>query len=398
MSNKNCTILIVDDEPLLESLFLQTFEEAITNNEFQFIFAENGIKALEAIERNPEIGIVFTDINMPEMDGLTLLARLSKQQRLFCTVVISAYDDMHNIRTAMNNGASDFITKPIDLSDLEITLKKTVSQYLAMHQSLADKRKILEIQTELNIASSIQRAFLPNDFSHFSNNELFTSDSLVLYGEMLPAKEIGGDFFDFFPLKNNQVGIIIADVSGKSISAALFMAISMSLIRAVAGVANSPSECMQNVNRLLQFNNESCMFVTVFYAIIDPASGALHYCNAGHNPPFIVSQNGEINRLEHAGIALGVSEDWLEKVSLYQDHSLPLKKGDMLVLYTDGVTEALSPNLGFYGEKRFVDCIKKNSHLPIKEFVQSIQQDIQNFSGDAERADDITIFAIQFSP
>jgi sigma-B regulation protein RsbU (phosphoserine phosphatase) len=160
-------ILVVDDEPALEALIRQKFRQQIRNNEMEFLFASNGFDALKLIDQDPDIGIILTDINMPEMDGLTFLAKLKEQNRLFRTIVISAYGDMENIRAAMNLGASDFITKPIDLKDLATTLEKITEQYNFLREGMMAQNRNIEFRKELEIASFIQQTFLPQNFAPF---------------------------------------------------------------------------------------------------------------------------------------------------------------------------------------------------------------------------------------
>ncbi|MCI0530228.1 MAG: response regulator, partial [Nitrospira sp.] len=162
-------ILIVDDEPDLELLIQQKFRKKIREKEFQFIFAHNGIEALEKLQADPEIDLVLTDINMPEMDGLALLARLHDLSSVLKAVIVSAYGDMGNIRTAMNRGAVDFLTKPIDFQDLEITINKTLQQVQQLKESLRLREKFIALQQELDIARRIQQSILPENVPNLSN-------------------------------------------------------------------------------------------------------------------------------------------------------------------------------------------------------------------------------------
>ena len=203
-------VLVVDDEPLLKSLIIQKFKQEIKSGNIEFLFATNGNEALDTLKQNTDVGVILTDINMPGMDGLTLLSELVNQSRIYQTVVISAYGDISNIRKAMNNGASDFITKPIDLHDLDATLKYALKEYSYVKEMIDAKYKLLEINKELHIGKRLQRSFIPKNFEPFGPN-----CKLKLYGEMDPAQEVGGDFFDFYVLNDNELAFMIADVSGK---------------------------------------------------------------------------------------------------------------------------------------------------------------------------------------
>src|SRR5512140_3446545 len=296
----NVKILVVDDEIDLETLIRQKFRRQIREKAYDFIFALNGLEALAKILAIPEIGIVLSDINMPEMDGLTLLTKLKELKNPgLRTVIVSAYGDMENIRTAMNRGAFDFITKPVNFEDLEITINKTLEEIKMTRRSMEEHDQLMSIQHDLNVASEIQRAILPKVFPPFPSLKSFD-----IYASMVAAREVGGDFFDFFLIEPHRLGFVIGDVSGKGISAAIFMAVSRTLIRA-AGLKGSPaSECLNYVNNLLCRESVSSMFVTVFYGILNTLTGEVEYVNAGHNPPYLISPSG-LNKLDlTAGIAL----------------------------------------------------------------------------------------------
>ncbi len=165
MSHK---ILVVDDEADLEVLIRQKFRKQIRENEYDFTFAQNGVEALTKIAVNPEIGLVLSDINMPEMDGLTLLHRLNELKNpALKAIIVSAYGDMDNIRIAMNRGAFDFLTKPIDFNDLETTIAKTLEQLAILRQATKDREQLLSVRNDLNTAARIQQSILPQTFPPF---------------------------------------------------------------------------------------------------------------------------------------------------------------------------------------------------------------------------------------
>lgn len=390
-------ILVVDDEPLLQSLIEQNFEMQVMNNELHFVFASNGAEALEKLKADDTIGVILTDINMPVMDGLTLLGKMAELKPLYRSVVVSAYGDMKNIRTAMNRGASDFVTKPIDLNDLEITIKKTLEQYHDLHHADKAKKEVAEFYKELEIARNIQSLFIPTEFNPFPN-----SQNVAVYGRMIPAKEVGGDFFDFMVLDPTHLAVVIADVSGKGIPAALFMAMSLTLIRGVAPNEPSPADCMKRVNHLLCYKNDTCMFVTTFYGIIDITTGEFNYCNAGHNPPYVLSSDGSLTKIgDIAGMALGIFDETAatatSPVSFYEKITMTLKKGDTLILYTDGVTEAANHKFDFYGESRLEEFLKANAGKSVNELTDALKKDVEKFVEGAQQSDDITILALRYN-
>jgi len=380
-------ILVVDDELDMEPMIRQKFRRQIREKSLDFEFAYNGVEALEKIADFPEIGIVLSDINMPEMDGLTLLTKLRELQRPgLKTVMVSAYGDMENIRTAMNGGAFDFITKPVNFKDLEITINKTVKEISSIRGWLAEHDKLVLIENDLNISRDIQQAILPNDFSPFSDESGFD-----IYASMVAAKEVGGDFYDFFQIDNQRFGFVIGDVSGKGISAAIFMAVSRTLIRATALKGDSVNDCMEYVNKLLCKESASCMFVTAFYGILDTKNGQIDYVNAGHNAPYILSSD-KIKEVELTdGLALGVLADFS-----YQSKKILLKKGEQLLLYTDGVTEAENMEEIQYGVKRFENFFLENLNLSIEMIIKKSLVTVKEFVGDAPQSDDITFLGLTF--
>jgi len=385
-------ILVVDDEPALEALIRQKFRQQIKEREMDFTFASNGVEALDILNEDPQIGIILTDINMPEMDGLTLLAKLKEKKRIFRSIVISAYGDMENIRTAMNLGASDFITKPIDLKDLATTLDKITEQYKALKEGALAQHHMIEYHKELEIASHIQHTFMPHDFAPFPDN-----DQLEIYGKMYAAKEVSGDFYDFFKIGDHQLGFVIADVSGKGVPAALFMVMSKTLLRSTALANPSPKECIQEVSHYLCYNNESMMFVTAIYGILDIRTGVVHYCDAGHLPAYVLSQDGTLKPTnKESGIALGVLDDLEEEASLYKEQSLQLNPGDTIILYTDGVTEAINTKNELYPKKRFEKIMSEHAQQELKSFVTHLKDDIIDFSTGTHQYDDITLLCLRW--
>ena len=238
-------ILSVDDEMDLELLLTQYFRRKIRKGEYEFVFAHNGLEALTMMVKHPDIEIILSDINMPEMDGLTLLAKVNEMRNPALKVImVSAYGDMGNIRQAMNNGAFDFATKPIDLDDLSVTIEKAIEQIEYVHQMQKEHSQLESLKGDLAIACEIQQAILPRVFPPFPED----SDKLDIAASMTPAKDVGGDFYHFFRIDDDRIGFVIADVSGKGIPAAIFMAVSRTLIRATGVRGGSPADCLTYSN------------------------------------------------------------------------------------------------------------------------------------------------------
>ena len=381
-------ILSVDDEMDLELLLTQYFRRKIRKGEYEFVFAHNGLEALTMMVKHPDIEIILSDINMPEMDGLTLLAKINEMRNPALRVImVSAYGDMGNIRQAMNNGAFDFATKPIDLDDLSVTIEKAIEQINYVHQSQKEHSQLESLKNDLAIASEIQQAILPRVFPPFPD----IADQLDIAALMSPAKDVGGDFYDFFRIDDQRIGFVIADVSGKGIPAAIFMAVSRTLIRATGIRGGSPAECITYSNKLLAAESVDCMFVTVFYGIMDITTGEISYCNAGHNPPYVIKSNGEVSVLPMSQDPMAGAIEGLD----YHVASLKLDHGDALLLFTDGVTEAMNTQFEEFGEQRLEQTLKGQKQCSCQQTVEAIKSDVAAFTDGAEQSDDITILALK---
>ena len=381
-------ILSVDDEMDLELLLTQYFRRKIRKGEYEFVFAHNGLEALTMMVKHPDIEIILSDINMPEMDGLTLLAKVNEMRNPALKVImVSAYGDMGNIRQAMNNGAFDFATKPIDLDDLSVTIEKAIEQIEYVHRMQKEHTQLESLKGDLAIASEIQQAILPRVFPPFPED----ADKLDIAASMTPAKDVGGDFYDFFRVDKNRIGFVIADVSGKGIPAAIFMAVSRTLIRATGIRGGSPSDCLTYSNKLLAAESVNCMFVTVFYGILDLTTGEVSYCNAGHNPPYVLKKNGEVTPLPMSQDPMVGAIDGIE----FHQSTLQLEHGDSLVMFTDGVTEAMNINNEEFGETRLEDTLEDVTMHNCQQMIEAIKSDVAAFVGEAEQSDDITVLALR---
>ncbi|HNR30587.1 MAG TPA: SpoIIE family protein phosphatase [Candidatus Hydrogenedentes bacterium] len=377
-------ILVVDDEPDLELLIRQKFRKRIREEDYEFHFAANGLEALARLDEIPDIELVLTDLNMPEMDGLTLLGDLAERAPLLRAVVVSAYGDMENIRAAMNRGAFDFITKPIDFQDLEVTIDKTVREVRGVRAGIEARRRLRAIQREMELAVQIQRSILPKSFPE--------RHDVDVHGEMMPALSVGGDFYDFYFLDDGRLAFLIGDVSGKGMSAALFMAVSRSLVKATALTGVAPNECLKHVNDLLCADDAAGMFVTLFYGILDTRSGALTYSNAGHNPPVVLSGNREPWSLRNlGGIVLGVQPG-----HEYAAGAVELQPGEGVFLYTDGVTDAVNEGGARYTQRRLDARLRALNSASAREITAAVLEDVRAFVQDAPPHDDITMLAVRY--
>lgn len=382
----NGHILVVDDEADLELLVQHNFRKRIAAGELTFHFAGDGEQALQIIHSHPSIDLVITDINMPVMDGLTLLSKAGELCRILKTVIISAYDDMENIRAAMNGGAYDFLTKPIDFADLEKTIEKTQRELRTLRQGQQAQEQLSTLEHELRIATKLQQSILP---------EIITGrEEFEIAASMAAARQVSGDFYDFFLIDRNRLGLAIGDVSGKGIPAALFMAVSRTLLRATALQGGTPAEVLEHANRVLLKQSHGEIFLTLLYGILDLESGDFTFSSGGHPPPYVscAHRSGSFLR-EPRGMMLGVLEN-----ATYSNGIAHLEPGDGLTLYTDGVTEAENAGREFFTEARLRIVLEEMNGRPTEQLVSGVLSRVEAFTEGLEQGDDITLLALRFRP
>lgn len=244
-----------------------------------------------------------------------------------------------------------------------------------------------QIESELNIASRIQRDMLPMMFPAFPENKEFD-----IFASMVAAKQVGGDFYDFFLIKPDKLCFVIGDVSGKGIPASLFMVISKALIKSEAMSDISPAEILSNVNDNLNAGNDEMMFVTVLLCIMDIVTGEVEFANGGHNPPLCVKNEQEVEFIKlNKSKVLGVFPN-----ITFTNQKLILAPGDSLILYTDGVTEAMDPDNNQFSEKRLYETVLELQGLSVELIENGIQKSVKGFVKDAEQSDDITMLVVRY--
>ena len=385
MKKATYKILVVDDEPDVEPLVQQRMRRDIRSGKYEFVFARNGIEAIDVLNADEDIDMVISDINMPQMDGLTLLGQITEINPNIRSVIVSAYGDMKNIRTAMNRGAFDFVTKPLDFGDLRVTIERTLRHMEEWREALASRDKLVALQNELDVASGIQKSILPTAFP--------TSNEYQVYATMIPARNVGGDFFDVVRLESGRVGLAIADVSDKGVPAAMFMMSSRTWMKGAAISSPEPGEVLQEVNALLHEENETQMFVTVLYAVYDPESGEFTYASGGHDAPLLVRADGSSELLPLTdGIALGIIPG-LE----YRQHTVTISPGETLILYTDGVTEAMNGLGKQFGIERLREVFTARAPGDSREAAHMVFDAVQTFASGAAQSDDITCLTLRRS-
>jgi sigma-B regulation protein RsbU (phosphoserine phosphatase) len=272
-----------------------------------------------------------------------------------------------------------------ELLDSFSYMQSELTNYIAnLKRTTSAKEKI---ESELKIAHDIQMGMIPKVFPPFPKHE-----ELDIYAVLKPAKEVGGDLYDFF-MEEDHLYFAIGDVSGKGVPASLLMAVTLSLFRSVAVRMESPAAIMNSLNNSISEKNDSNMFVTLLIGILNLKNGSLKYCNAGHNPPMLVAQNNECNALKVVpNISLGIIKDFP-----YQEQMLTLPNSSVLVLYTDGVTEAENVEKNLYGNQKLLDAICKSPKSSTKKIIETILADIKLHVGVNVPSDDITLLAIEYA-
>jgi len=239
------------------------------------------------------------------------------------------------------------------------------------------------MERELQVAREVQASFLPRETPQVTGWEFVA--------RWQPAREVAGDYYDFIPLDGGQLGLVIADVSDKGMPAALFMALTRSIVRASVGRAPSPTDGIAHANRLICVDSTRGMFVTLFYALLDPTIGEMTYVNAGHNPPLLCrADQDQLTQLARTGMALGVVED-----TPFEQHTLRLNPGDFIVLYTDGVTDATDAHLQDFGMERLRRVILEHRHAPAADVMAALEQAIGDFAGSTAPFDDMAMVVIK---
>lgn len=406
-SGRRNMVLVVDDSPenidLLGDVLKQDYEIKV---------ALNGEKALKIAGSENPPDIILLDIMMPGMDGYEVCRRLKSDAKTqdIPVIFVTSMSEVEDETKGLEVGAIDYITKPISPAIVKARVKnhlelKEAREYLKNQNEILElrveerTREILELQrvefelraaqgkveNELNIAAQIQRSILPSDFPAFPDHDEFD-----LYAMMIPAREVGGDFYDFFFVDDDHLAVIIADVADKGVPAALFTMISRTIFRSIARQSKSPSQVLTESNDLLCEGNDTGMFVTAFLAYYHLSTGRLTYSNGGHNPPLLFGPNGACRELtQKHGPALGVRPGLL-----YNEDMDTLEPGQVLVICTDGVIEACSPDDELFGVDRFTKLVCSCESLKLSQMFNRIDKDLKEFQ-QGNLFDDITVLALK---
>lgn len=373
-------ILVVDDIESNRDLL----SSWITRKGYQVITTDNGIKALELLAKTKDIDVILLDVMMPEMDGYEVLTRIRQDPQLsdIPIIMISALDEIDTIAKCIEAGAEDYLLKPFNSALLSARIAAGLEKKQLRE---LEKKRIDNILEELNVAQRIQLSLLPRRFPSSKKWELFARS--------IPAKEVGGDFYDFYEPSENKLIICIGDVSGKGIPAALLMAVSRTILYTLNKDEQNLNSYMQRTNQILLRDNESMMFVTLFFGIFDASNGKLTYINAGHLYPIVIRAGGKIEVVTAQNDpALGVIAE-----AQYHPRELTLEDGDKLFVYTDGVTDAINDAYIEFSLDNLKAILEETVGTSPIETIEKVVSAVMAFGKVPELVDDITCLALTYN-
>ena len=391
MNPSEAALLVVDDnEDNRYTLTRRLKREGYTD----LTTANDGRQALALLQLRA-FDLVLLDIMMPEMNGYQVLEQLKADGRLqdLPVIMISALDESESVIRCVELGAEDYLAKPFNPT----LLRARVGASLEKKRLRDAVRASLErLEQELDAARALQLGMLPDTFPSWSAEQ-----SVEGYALMEPAKEVGGDLYDFFDAGQGVFCFLVGDVSGKGAPAAMFMARTRSLVRMAVDLWSrlgtepaSPADIAAAVNRELCQNNRDRMFVTVFLGFLDTKTGAIAYVNAGHLGPHILHGSGDVESITGRpeaplGVRLG---------SQYQNRTLTLPPGDAVFVCTDGVIEAMNETEELYSIARLEANLRASCTRTPEEMVRAVKANVDAFTGKAPKADDVTMLALRWKP
>jgi phosphoserine phosphatase RsbU/P len=370
-------ILIVDDEPFNVDYLEQELEEL----DYATVSAANGQEALEKVgSESPDL--VLLDIMMPVMDGFEALTRLKAdaKTRNIPVIVISANSDLKSVVRGIELGAEDYLPKPFEPALLKARISTSLEK---KHLRDMEQLYLKSVERELDIARRIQRSILPNAVPLQAGFEMGA--------KMAPARAVGGDFYDFIPLGEGKLGVVVGDVSDKGVPAALYMALTYSLLRAEARRSVSPAHVLWAVNRQLLEMSVTEMYVTALYGVLKADEGRFDYARAGQPAPLALDSQGQRIPIQmDPGQPLGLLSS-----PLLDEHSLALSPGEIVLLYSDGVTEATDPQEIEFGEQHLERALLDHQEMPAQSTCEHLWQIVTDYCASSYPQDDITLLAIK---
>jgi sigma-B regulation protein RsbU (phosphoserine phosphatase) len=383
----NPRLLVVDDnEDNRYTLILRLEIEGYTD----ITTADDGQAALDLL-RKQDFDLVLLDVMMPKVDGYQVLDQLKAEGRLnnLPVIMISALNEIDSVVRCIGLGAVDYLSKPFDPTLLKARVGATLEK-----KRLQDsvRAHVVRMEEELESARQLQMSMVPTEFL-----EPTAERPIEIFAMMEPAREVGGDLYDFYETSDGMFCFLVGDVSGKGVAAALFMVRAKNLIRLITrlmrradGMPPEPADIIGMVNRELCEDNASMMFVTLFFGMLDPKSGDLRFTNAGHNPPYCLNGDDIAPITTCKGRPLGLRSN-----SAYETGRLNLALGNAIYLYTDGVTEAANRNNELFTEDRLEAVLRKIGGRPTAAIIDAVAGAVRSFADGAAQSDDITALAIR---
>lgn len=369
-------ILIVDDAKANVDILVHALKD-----EHALSVALDGESALKSIQRAPP-DLVLLDVVMPGIDGYEVCRRLRSDPatRDLPVMFLTSLDEVGDKMKGFEAGGTDYVTKPFEVLEVKARVRSLLKA--KAYQEAREEA----LTRELRIAREIQMGLVTSDFSRWKEGPL------DVFGLLEPAKEVGGDLFSIFPLDERRVVLVIGDVSGKGIPAALYMAITNALLRTFAHHVERPEDVMTRVNAELSQDNRSSMFVTLFVAVLDLETGLIRCCSGGHCAPVVARPDGPARfALEALGTVVGVDD-----ATPYRGEEIRLQPGDTLVVYTDGVTEAFNPAEELYGDERLLAHLSRAVGPHARATVEDLLADVRRHAAGAPQSDDIAIVALRW--
>ena len=377
-------VVVVDDDVTN----LKMAGRILSKNNMRVTALKSGMALLDYIKTNKP-DLILLDIKMPGLDGFETMRRLQEQMNPSekIPVIFLTADDSQDAEThGLALGAMDFIKKPFIPDVLVLRVRHTIDLVRLQHDLEQENERI---RSELAMASRIQSAMLPGIFPAFPERKEFD-----IYASMDPVRGVGGDFFDFFFIDRDHLCLLIADVSGKGIPAALFMMASKIILADNAKSGKSPAQILQDTNEAICANNPEEMFVTVWLGILDISTGLLTTANAGHEYPALMHADGqfELFRDRHGLVVGGMPG------VKYHEHSLQMYPGSKLFVYTDGVPEATDAENALFGTTRMLEALNAHANESPKQILHGVRQAVNEFVSDMEQFDDLTMMCLEFMP
>lgn len=382
-------LLFVDDEPDFTLLVKQELEDKIGEHDVAFIFAYNGLEALKKLEEHQDIELVLIDMNMPVMDGLEFVIRAKQLDRLLKIIMVSAYSDMTNLRKAMNLGAYDFITKPINFYDLSETIKKTLNYIDQVRVEETELKRLQEIEKEMEIAKKILSSLLPTPTlppSYFQNM------NFEVFGTLGAAPMMCGCFYDFFPADSTKLAIVVGEIEAKGIAAAIYVSSAREAIRKFINQKPDLIRCSKQINNYLFYQKmEEIPSFPLFLGLFNTLTGKLEYVSTGLPPVIFVSSEGSITEqtIENPLLGSSLNTDLnIKKIMLHKNESL--------VVYSKGIKKIKNKNNDTYPSARFKELISAHHAKPLTSLIDHIAFDIRNFIDPVPLSHDYIVLSLKF--